>query len=541
MSAEPVGDQTLAAIDVGTNSVHLVVARVTGEDRFEVLEDEKEMVRLGSGSGDMKYLSDEAMDRGVATLRRFAQVAAIYDASVRAVATSATREAENHGVFIERARKEAGVELEVISGVEEARLIHLGVLQALPIYDERLVLCDIGGGSTEVLVGERGEVLASRSFKLGAVRLTNRFFPGERLHPSAVSSCRAYVRSALAVFQREVETHGFSVAVGSSGTIQAVAALAHARASTEPPRTWNRYRVTTDQIRAVTKDLAGAATVRQRSRLPGMEPRRADIILAGALILEGVVETYGVEEIQVSAYALREGVLLDTLQRSRGGGLHHLRDVSRASVRHLAELCDDDPVHSAHVASLALQLFDGTASIHGLDEGCREYLEAGALLANVGLFISHSRHHRHSYYVIRNSDHLTGFTDREIEVVAQIARYHRKSSPKDRHPEFAQLPPPDKQIVRTLAAILRVAIGLDRAHDGRVTAVHVSAGPGQLTVYVAAREGADVDLELYAAQERSDLLAEVLGRTVVVEALPVPPAPPAVIPAASRRTRPRRP
>ncbi len=451
MAGEP---QTLAAIDVGTNSFHLVVARVTGEDRFEVITREKEMVRLGSGRGDMKRLKPDAIARGVETLRRMKQIADIDGAPVRAVATSAVREAENHTEFVTAARAQAGVEVEVISGVEEARLIHLGVLQAVPVFDRRLLLCDIGGGSTEILVGERGEVLTARSFKLGAVRLTNRFFPGQRLHPGAVSSCRGFVRSTLSPYGREVAGHGFEVAVGSSGTIQAVAAMAQAASGGEPPRSFNRFRLTADDVRDVCKELIAAPSVKQRSRLPGLDANRADIVLAGALILEGVLETFDVDELECSDYALREGVLLDTIQRTRGGSLHHLRDVSRRSVAHLAALCDDEPEHSAHVARLALELFDGLVALpdvpalEGLGEPAREYLEAGALLANVGLFISHSRHHLHSYYVIRNSEVLTGLTDDEIEIIALLARYHRKSSPKLRHREFARLDAADQHLVR---------------------------------------------------------------------------------------------
>ena len=207
---------TLAAIDVGTNSLHLVVARVTGHDRFDVIESVKEMVRLGRGGGDMKVLSPEAMDRAIAALARFHQIADIHGAPIRAVATSATREALNHETFLERARDEAGVELEVISGIEEARLIHLGVLQTLPVFDQTILLCDIGGGSTELVLGRAGEVLASRSFKLGTVRLTDRFFTGERVKGTDITACRSYVRSLVTVFRKEIEAHGFEVAIGSS-------------------------------------------------------------------------------------------------------------------------------------------------------------------------------------------------------------------------------------------------------------------------------------------------------------------------------------
>jgi exopolyphosphatase/guanosine-5'-triphosphate,3'-diphosphate pyrophosphatase len=519
---EPV--ETLAAIDVGTNSFHLVVARVTGEDQFEVVTSEKEMVRLGTGSGDMKRLTPEAIQRGVDTLRRMKQIADIDGAPVRAVATSAVREAENHDEIATRAREAAGVEVEVISGVEEARLIHLGVLQAVPVFDQRLLLCDIGGGSTEVLVGEQGQVLTARSFKLGAVRLTNRFFPGERLHPSAVSSCRTYVRSTLSPYGREVAAHGFEVAVGSSGTIQAVAAIAQAATGAEPPRSFNRFRLTSDDVRAVTKALAGAPSIRQRARIPGVDAERADIILAGALILEGVLEALGVDELQVSEYALREGVLLDTIQRSRGGSLHHLRDVSRRSVLHLVELCDEEPEHSAHVARLAVELFDQLTALPeltelaDLGEPAREYLEAGALLANVGLFISHSRHHLHSYYVVRNTEVLTGLTDDEIEIIALLARYHRKSGPKARHPEFARLSNDDQRLVRALSGILRVAIGLDRSHARRVAATRCHLDGDLLVIEVIPDGDAGIELELFTAEQRRELLEEVVGRTVVLRA-----------------------
>ncbi len=510
--------RVLAAVDVGTNSLHLVVARVGDEGTFDVVAREKEMVRLGSGSGDMKRLAPDAIDRGVATLTRFRRIADISEAPLRAVATSAVREADNHAEFLARARAEAGVEVEIVSGVEEARLIHLGVIQALPVFDRRLLLCDIGGGSTEVLVGEKGEMLTSRSFKLGAVRLTNRFFPGQALHPSAVTSCRRHVAEALSALRRPVAELGFEVAVGSSGTIEQVVRLARAAAGAEALRTYNGATVSGDEVREVAARLVKARAKGPLGAMPGLEPKRADIILAGALILEGVVDVFGVQELTLSDYALREGVLLDTANRIRGGALHHLRDVSRRGVEHLAAAMDEDPDHSAHVAMLALQLFDATAELHGLDEGAREYLEAAALLSNVGVAISHAKHHKHAYYVIRNSERLVGLTDGEIEIIALIARYHRKSAPKASHPEFAALPAADQQLVRTCAAILRVAIGLDRGHESRVRKVKAKERAKRLVVRALPAGDADIDLELYAASERADLLAEVLGRPVDVVA-----------------------
>jgi exopolyphosphatase / guanosine-5'-triphosphate,3'-diphosphate pyrophosphatase len=518
-------DDTLAAVDIGTNSIHGVVARIAAVDgapRFEVLEREKEVVRLGSSAGDMRELDGAAIDRAVAALDRFRQVAAVHGAQIRAVATSAVREAENRDVFIDRAWTEAGVHVEVVTGLEEARLIHLGVLQSVPVYDRRLLLCDIGGGSTELLVGEREDVLGARSLKLGAIRLTRAFFEDGTARGKAVEACRRHVRSTLAPVAHELGRFSVDVAVGSSGTIQALAAMAAARADGTPPRTVGNRPLRREELEAVVADLLGAPTVEARAGLPGLDAGRADIIVAGALILEGVLEAFGVEELLVSDHALREGVLLDTWQRRHGGSLHHLSDLRRRSVVDLLRVMDDDPEHAEHVARLALQLFDGTAARHGLGDEAREVLEAASLLCNVGLFLSHAQHHKHSWYVIRETDRLTGFTDQEKERIALVARYHRKSDPKAKHPEFAALDEGDQHLVRNLAGILRVAIGLDRNHAGRVDHVEVLDEGGRLVVVACPAPGADTALERYAATTRSRLLEEALGVAIEVADTPEP-------------------
>ena len=506
--------RALAALDIGTNSFHLVVARPAGDGRFETLTREREVVRLGHGGGDMKEMSPEAVDRGIASLRRMRRIADSFDATLRAVATSAVREAVNASTFLERARREAGVEIDVISGAEEARLIHLGVLQAVPVFEQRMLLVDIGGGSTEVVIGQRGETLASRSFKLGAVRLTDRFFPGGRVEPKAIAPFRQYARGVLSHFQRDIDRHGFDVVVASSGTAEAVARMTHAATGAEPLRTYNCYEFTTPELAGVVAELVARRTASARAKVPGLEAGRADIAPAGALILETAATMFGVERITFSEAALRDGVLVDTVGRMRvDGALHHLGDVSRRSIRQLAERCDDDPAHSAHVARLAVELFDALAPLHGLDAAAREYLEAGALLANVGLVVAHSKHHLHAYYVIRNSE-LAGLTDLEIEIVAQIARYHRKSEPKPSHPEFAGLEPRHQELVRTLAGILRVAIGLDRSHRRHVASVHAEVHPKRVVVLAVPEQDADIGLELYAANERKALLERVIDRRV---------------------------
>ncbi|MFN8053176.1 MAG: Ppx/GppA phosphatase family protein [Acidimicrobiales bacterium] len=507
----------LAAIDIGTNSVHMIVARMAGEGRFEVVTRHKEMVRLGeSGDDQLKHLTSAAIDRGIAALKRCRSVIDTYDAPVAAVATSAVREAENRNEFIRRARKEAGIEVEVIAGHEEARLIHLGILQALPLFDTPLLMCDIGGGSTELLIGHRGEVLAGRSFKLGSIRMTERFFPDGVTTKRSIERARKFVRATITPFVREAAAHPFEVAVGSSGTIENLLQMALATDGADV-QTLNGASLTRAALGDVVERLTEAATPEARAELRGMDKGRADIIMGGALILEQVMDVLGLEAVTVSEYALREGVLFDLNNRLRGASLDHLSDLRRRSIEHLMEVCDDDPDHSIKVADLALALFDGLADEHDLGHDEREWLEAASLLANVGLFIAHSRHHQHSYYVIRNSELLSGFTDHEIEVIAQVARYHRRSEPSLKHAPFAALDEVDRHRVRWLAGLLRVAIGLDRSHAGSVGKILVSTAKDEIAVAVTPEQGADVSLEVYSARERRGLLEQMVGRPVVVD------------------------
>jgi len=502
----------IAAVDIGTNSFHLVVARPTHDHRFEVIDREKEMVRLGSGSGDMKRLEPQAIERGVAALKRFRQIAESSGASLRAVATSAVREADNRDEFLRRARSEAGVEVEVVSGAEEARLIHMGVLQAVSGLERRHLLIDIGGGSTEFVIGEGSQVLEALSLKLGAIRLTERFLSREPLRRKDIAECRRYVRAYLTHPVRGARDLGFEVAVGSSGTIANLAEMVHAARGGEPLRTISNFTFSVDELAAVMDELVKAPTVADRLELPGLDPKRADIILGGAVILEQAFVELGIQEMTVSDYALREGVLLDALRHRERTSFGHLEDLRRQSVLHLAAICPGELSHSEHTTRLALQLFEATRPWHGLADRSEEWLEAAGLLANVGLFVSHDRHHLHSYYVIRHSDLLVGFTDREIEIIAQVARYHRKSAPRLRHPEFARLDPPDQDTVRTLAGILRVAIALDRTRAGLVDKVFIRSDEDEAGIeVVVAAGGRDIGLELYTAESRKSLLEDALG------------------------------
>jgi exopolyphosphatase/guanosine-5'-triphosphate,3'-diphosphate pyrophosphatase len=513
----------VAAIDIGTNSFHLVVARPTGNNRFEILARDKEVVRLGSGSGDMKELTPDAVERGVAALGRFRRIADTFGAEVHAVATSAVREAENRDEFLEAALAKANIGVEVISGIEEGRLIHLGVLQAVPVFDQQVLVVDIGGGSTEFIVGRGDEMLAARSLKVGAIRLTERFFRKEPVKKKAVDEARKFVRSYLPrVEQMVAGAGGFEVAVGSSGTILNVAEMVRARRGAEPLRQVGMRSFTADDLADVVDDLASRPRVADRLAVPGLDPRRADIILGGVIVLEQVVRRLGIEELVISDFALREGVLLDVVRRRQAGTLGHLRDLRYESVRHLAALVPGEQEHCERIAALALQLFEGSRHLSQLSDEAEEWLEAAAILQNVGLVISHDRHHLHSYYVIRNSELLTGFTDHEIELIALVARYHRKSTPKSRHPEYARLHEADQRVVEILSGLLRIAAGLDRTRSGAVSRLRVDGGQKgrPLRILVETTAGVDADLELYSAQNRKDLLEDALGVAVEIECVP---------------------
>lgn len=510
------GGEVRAAIDLGTNSFHLLVARVQADGSFDVLTTDKEVVRLGSGAGELRQLTPDAMQRGIDALRRFRRIADAYGATIDAVGTSALREAVNRDEFVRRARDETGITVEVVSGAEEARLIHLGVIQTLPVYDERILVVDIGGGSTEFVVGRGTDVAVARSVKLGAIRLTDRFFPEGRVRAGAAEECRRYVRSFLAPAMADVRHHAPFRAVGSSGTILNLARMIAASEGRAPDgRSGDVFG--RRQLHGVVDQLLAHRTPAKRAATPGLDERRADIIVAGAILLDEIVELLGIDEMLVSEAALREGILLDrAARRDRPDVAHRLGDIRRRSVMRMAAAFHEDIVHIRRATGLALRLFDELGAEQGLGPDDRDLLEAAGLLHNVGLFISHAAHHRHSYYVIRHTDQLDGFTDHETELIALIARYHRKSLPRPSHVEFQALDPADQRRVSLLAGMLRLGIALDRSRRGVVGSLDVTPDGRTLVIEAAHAADADVSLEQFAAGDRLDLLATAIGRPVQV-------------------------
>ena len=354
------GRATLAAIDVGTNSFHMVIAEADpAHGTFRVIGRDREYVRLGAGSTDMKHLSAGAMNRGVETLKRFKKLADAAKAPVRAVATSAVREALNRDEFIAMVRAETGLKIEVVSGAEEARLVYEGVLAALPVHGRTILLVDVGGGSTEFLIGLKGRVKYDHSLKLGAIRLTDRFFPGGAATPGAVAACRGFVTGMLSPIAREMEGFRWQATVGTSGTMLTLAAVIRAARGEPADGRLNAFRFSRAELQAAVDRIVSARTGATRARIPGVEPARADLIAAGALIAEGVAAELGIRELTVSEYALREGIVIDTLRTRRDAAAGAVQDDLRLrSVARLAALYHAERPHAQHVAALALRIFD---------------------------------------------------------------------------------------------------------------------------------------------------------------------------------------
>ncbi len=502
----------LAAIDIGTNSFHLIIAEVdTNTGKFNILGREKQTVRLGSGSTDMKFLSEEATQRGIDALKKFKALADSAGASVRAIATSAVREAKNQDQFIYRVLIETGIKVEVASGVEEARYIYLGILQSLPVFDKNILMIDIGGGSTEFLIGRSRDIAYDNSLKLGSSRLTQRFFDDGETQSKQLKACREYIKGFMQPVTREISKYKFETAIGSSGTILNLANMISFKKGGNADTRLNNFIFTRDELHETVNEILEAKTLKQRQKIPGLDPARADIITAGALILEQIFKELKIKEMTVSEFALREGIIFDTIEKQYiVKESDHLGNLRYASVMHIADNFRIEKEHSKHVTELALKIFDLTQKLHKLSRQEREYLEAASILHEVGAFVSHSQHHRHSYYLIRNAEML-GFTENEKEIIANIARYHRKSHPKAKHPDFVKLGEDEQVIIRKLAAILRVADGLDRSHTSSIKDITAELSDKKITFTISGEGESDLALEVWGAESKKQLFEEVFG------------------------------
>lgn len=502
-----------AAIDIGTNSIRLGVVRIEDDQHLVTLAQHREMVRLGEGEFSTHRMTPEAIARGALVCARFADVARGFGAQeIVAFATAAVREADNRDEFIERVRREAGIEVRVISGPEEARLIWLGVSSGIELGDRRALLIDIGGGSTEVIVGTAAGYELLESMKLGAIRLSNLFFDTPAPIPwEQFAKVQAYVRGVANPVARKVRQSGYNLVLGSAGTINCLGeVVARFTNNNEPSPIRGGITFRYSHLREVV-ELLCKLPLEERRNVPGMDPTRADIILGGAAILLTFLEEIGAEKLTTTERGLREGILVDHLLREESTRAQFQElSVRRRSILQLARACNYEPEHAHHTAFLALRLFDELRNLgeHNYGNTSRELLEYATILHDIGTFLSHSNHQRHAYYIIRHSD-LLGFDDTEIDVIANVALYHRKGIPKKKHPNMAELNRAQRRRVRLLAALLRVAEGLDRSHLGLVQDICLRREEAPRRFVLTLLSNADCELEVWGAKNNSDLFEYV--------------------------------
>jgi exopolyphosphatase / guanosine-5'-triphosphate,3'-diphosphate pyrophosphatase len=515
--------QRLAVIDIGSNSIRLLAVELIDERGWRTLGEERAMTRLAHGM-DKGLLCAEAMARSVEAIGRFKAIAEKLGATnVRAFATAAVREAENKNDFISLIADRTGLQLEVVSALDEGKLTHRSVSRVFDLSHGSAAVIDIGGGSVEVVFSCRGVITENSSMPLGAVRVTEAFGGADRAAGEGYKDMRRWIDRQIGRHVREHDNPP-AVLVGCGGAFTTLLTLAAASRGVLIDRSSSALSslgpVGRTQLKGLIADLRGM-TLEQRLRVPGLPSDRADIIIAGLTAIERTMKYLGASQVHVHPGGFREGLVLRMIEeeialRARGGVEPTERDLVD-SARRLAVRCGYERAHSEHVARLALSLFDQFRDESDLLAGLggtkaeRALLEAAALLHDVGTIVEYPRHHKHSQTIIRHAD-LNGWPPRQVELLATIARYHRRALPSMEHEEFGALSEAERAVVKRLAAILRVADGLDRSHSQAVQGVRVRFGNG--AVSFAIRAEAEPTTDLKSAAEKSDLLAAMAGVSV---------------------------
>jgi exopolyphosphatase/guanosine-5'-triphosphate,3'-diphosphate pyrophosphatase len=513
----------VAAIDIGTNSIHLLIGEIAPDGRITVIERAREQVELGAGefgaaerSGAPSAphrITPEAFQRGVDALRRMRlALDGVGVEDIHATATSAVREAENGQAFCSAVKAATGIHVRVISGLDEARLVYLGTRSDIDFSRGRALVFDLGGGSTEFVLCDPEQALVTESVPLGHIRLAERFVRTDPIAESDRRDLKSHVAQLLQPLSSRVRPADFATLYGCSGTVRALARAATVRRGAEMPRHASGlllHKSEIDDMLRIMRSKPGA-----QWDLPGIEDRRKRTLLAGATLIREIFRATGKEVLVTTERSLRDGLIADWILRHRPELKlsASVPDPRRRSVIGAMEHYGADMVHARRVADTALRLFDATAPIHRRSVDDRRLLEFSALLHDIGHFISGDDHHRHTQYLVRNTK-MSGFTSPEVEIMAAVGRYHRGSRPKATHEEFKAFTNAEKEIVRLLSALVRVADALDRGHDGNVVRLDIELGTG-LNLRAYTRDTGD--LEHWSAVQRADWLAEVLGRPVSV-------------------------
>ena len=507
----------IAAIDIGTNSLHMVVVEVTEQLGFRVLSSEKEMTQLGASALVRHVLPRSAMNHTLGVLGRYAHIARNLACDrILAYATSAVRESVNGGDFVEAAKARLGMDVHVINSQEEARLIYLAVRQGLAIEDHPVLIVDIGGGSAEFIVATAQRPLLLESRKTGASRLSQEFVHSDPISKSDLRTLRKHLNKILSPICSRALALKAGRIIGTSGTMENLAAMCIAQHGAEVSRRRVLTFMTQDDFASVYRRLL-RSTLKERRRLPGLDPDRAPQIVAGAALVDYLFQSLKVPLIEVSDRAMREGMIIDYMQTHwpKVRLSVEVRNPRRRSIIELGRRCNYDEKHARQVATLAVELFDQLQPLHRLGAAWREILEHAAMMHDIGWHIGHTGHHKHSYYLVKNGD-LEGFSLLELDLIANIARYHRRAMPKRSHADYMSLDTSDQRIVSQLAAILRIAEALDRGHYGNIRAIKTVLRRDSVRFIVYYTD--DPELELWAAQRKAEMFEQIYARKAIFTA-----------------------
>lgn len=506
----------LAAIDIGTNSVRSLIVEVDEHNNFRVLDDEKESTRIGEGMGARRTLSVAAMQRTIQTLQRMTDIARGFGAQkIATIATSAVREAKNQEVFLKRVEADVGLQVRVTSAEEEARLAFLSILHHFDLGTQRFLGLDIGGGSAAIISAHGPHVENIHCLDLGAVRLTEKFVHHDPITNSDYKTLRKYIKQRLLALRAAGET-GAHILIGSGGTLTTIAEL-HKAVQSEKYTGVHGYELQRAQVKHVL-DLLRYKSLKERRKLPGLNPERADIIVAGVTVVNQIMKIFDINTLKISGRGIREGLILEMIAGSTGTrGKQMLQQSAlvnrKESVTAFAESCRYEALHSQHVTRLALSLYDQLLKPgEGQVTYERDLLEAAGVLHDIGYFINYTRHHKHSYHLIIHAQ-LVGFSPRELAIIANLARYHRRAAPNPRHAEFAQLSRTDQRLVRKLSGILRLADGLDRSHSQRIAVINCDRFDTKTILHLVANQ--DLGIEIWGAQQKAGLFEEVFQTELV--------------------------
>jgi exopolyphosphatase/guanosine-5'-triphosphate,3'-diphosphate pyrophosphatase len=499
-----------AAIDIGSNSIRMEAAEVVPGQPVRILVSDREVTRLGESVFRNGAVSDDAMKATIAVLARMADLYRKLDVvGVRAVATSAIRDTRNQKEFLARVSEAAGAPVEIISGREEARLIHLGLESVWPQPGKSTLIIDIGGGSVEIIAGQDGDLRDAFSKPLGAVRLHELFLKDDPPTPRQLHQMHEFIREKLASAVARLARAQWDRVIGTSATAAAVVS-AIARVPGSRREAVDHFRVSTSQVRKLYERIAEMNLAARRS-ITGIGPRRAEIIVGGVAVLLQFLQEFRLPALYYSRAGVRDGIIADLAARNVGVELSRLSRDQRREVEELGRRYGVSMERARKVANVASLLFTALQPLHGQPPAAGKLLEAAAYLLDVGHYVSNVGHHKHSYYVVSNSD-MAGFTDRERLVIATLCRYHRKSMPNPLHNSLQPLSADEKRSVQMLTPILRLADNLDRTHDQRIT--QVDYRPRDSEVVLQLHSHGDIDLEQWGAERAVDAFKQVFGRSI---------------------------